>query len=116
MLSATAFSCASSAGLSVRSSTVCAALGDLFEGLNGPGWVDTSGWADAAAGRGGDYCSFFGVTCAPGTGDVTNVSLGYNGLVGTLPESLGALSALQGLAEARAGGGGGACAGRCAVA
>ena len=52
----------------------------------------------AAAGGATDYCSFFGIACADGSGTVTDMLLDYNGLSGTLPLSMGALTSLVVLA------------------
>ena len=71
----------------------CAALGALYASTSGAGWSDQAGWATAAAGSPTDYCTFSGVSCdtAP---DVSSLQLSSNGLVGTLPDALGALTAL----------------------
>ena len=42
----------------------CATLGDLYYSTGGAGsWLNTTGWADAAAGTATDVCSLFGVDC-----------------------------------------------------
>lgn len=81
----------------------CSALSDLYNLCGGAGWRNQSGWAAAAAaGSGGpppNYCAFAGVGCAAGSvvslasTSVTNMGP----LVGSLPSSLGALTALTAL-------------------
>lgn len=45
--------------------STCAALGDMYASMGGPGWSMQAGWASAAAGVPSDYCSSFaGVRCA----------------------------------------------------
>jgi hypothetical protein len=56
---AAAFACAAA-----NNSTQCGALADLFTATGGAGWANTSGWADAAAGRPTDFCTFAGVSCS----------------------------------------------------
>lgn len=53
------FSCAPG-----NNATQCAALGALYSATGGPGWVNSSGWAAAAAGQPTDFCTFAGVACA----------------------------------------------------
>ena len=90
---------------------ICAALGDLYAATNGPGWVNNTGWADAASGVPADYCTFYGITpsvdyndlpsdygsapsgCSPGS--IDGLLLAKNNLVGTLPDSLGSLTTIS---------------------
>jgi hypothetical protein len=62
---ASAFSC-------LRSGTTCTALGDLYAATNGAGWelpnaagvgVPPQAWAEAAAGKATDFCTFEGAVC-----------------------------------------------------
>lgn len=39
--------------------STCAALGDMYTAMGGPGWLMQAGWATAAAGGGQDYCTVF---------------------------------------------------------
>ncbi len=73
----------------------CAALGDLYTAAGGAGWAArTPGWQDAAAGTPAAACSLRGVSC-DANGQLTALRLPSNSLYGTLPASLGALSALR---------------------
>ncbi|GAA4463200.1 hypothetical protein GCM10023189_40960 [Nibrella saemangeumensis] len=67
-----------------------AALVELFTATNGPAWVNKSNWLNGC-----DPCSggWYGITCSGGR--VTQIFLPTNGLSGTLPGSLTALSGLQ---------------------
>jgi hypothetical protein len=94
---------------------LCAALGDFLYATGGPehttpgqqaptytfSWVGwpLSGWSDAAANVGADYCAFFSFTCDVSLTGVTNAR-GYQGLAldnfnmtGTVPASFAALAA-----------------------
>jgi hypothetical protein len=67
-----------------------AILTDLYNGTDGPHWIDNFGWLNIND-------PWFGVTLNGGKGNelVLTLTLPDNGLVGTLPESLGNLSALE---------------------
>jgi len=39
--------------------STCAALGDMYTAMGGPGWLMQAGWAAAAAGGPMDYCTVF---------------------------------------------------------
>ena len=70
-------------------------LGALYVATGGAYWTNSSGWASAAAGVPTPYCSFNGVSCpwyAPG--EVQSLFLAFNNLTGTLPDAVGALTAL----------------------
>jgi len=67
-----------------------AALIDLYNSTNGPGWTNSAGWLGPA----GTECTWHGVTCFSFP-QVTTLSLGYNNLTGTLPSSIGVFSRLQ---------------------
>ena len=80
-----------------KQDAACEALGDLYYATNGAAWTIRDGWDKAAAGLPGiDYCSFYvygnDTLCTGGA--VANLALRGNGLTGTLPSSLGRLSAL----------------------
>ena len=80
---------------------VCAALGDLYYATNGAGWNNNGGWNSAAAGVPTDYCTFFvngGNKICNTDGDVAQLWLFNNHLIGTLPSSLGNISTLGCLA------------------
>jgi len=68
--------------------TECRALEDFFAATNGWTWTENGGWLDGVR-----ACSWFGVQCAGG--HVTHLRLPNNGLDGTLPPNLAALSALE---------------------
>ena len=63
------------------------ALVDLFNNTNGTNWTNKAGWLQAP------LSSWYGVTLDT-TGSVSTLRLGYNNLVGYLPNSLGNLSNL----------------------
>ncbi len=65
-----------------------AALVELYNATNGPGWTRKTNWL-----QGDSPCNWFGVKC-DGTGRVTELSLSGNNLNGTLPASFGNLSQL----------------------
>ena len=72
------------------------ALLTLYQSTGGNGWVDNSGWLGSV----GSECSWYGVTCDEGETAVVDIALWSNGLVGTIPSSIGDFSALRGLALA----------------
>ncbi|MBW8875174.1 MAG: pre-peptidase C-terminal domain-containing protein [Acidobacteria bacterium] len=71
-----------------------AALVSLYNATGGPGWTSHDGWL----GKPGTECSWAGVTCDPAATTVTQLSLGNNGLAGSLPAAIGNLGGLQSLA------------------
>ena len=78
-------------------------LATIYYSTNGPSWsgdawsVDGSWSVDAAPwfADGRSPCSWFGVTCDPSGTDVTEILLGGNNLVGSLPTELGLLTKLS---------------------
>jgi len=57
---------------------------DLYNAADGANWTDSTGWMGAP----GTECSWSGVTC-DGTGTtITNLDLGSNNLVGTIPATI----------------------------
>jgi hypothetical protein len=83
--------------------TFRAILMELYEATEGAQWVSNTGWGGPTS-----YCDWFGVTCVgnnsrsgagegEGEGVLTELDLWGNGLVGTIPDSLGGLSSLQNL-------------------
>ncbi|NNE71531.1 MAG: T9SS type A sorting domain-containing protein [Rhodothermales bacterium] len=64
-----------------------AALEALYNATNGAAWTDNTGWLT------GDAATWFGVTVQ--NSRVTEINLNGNNLVGTLPASLGDLTALE---------------------
>lgn len=71
----------------------CDALGDLYYATNGSGWIRQKGWLEAAAGQAVDYCGFDGLGCDD-SGLPTSLFLTLNALNGTIPDSIGHLTAL----------------------
>jgi LysM repeat protein len=78
-------SCASIIGLTQPAD--CEALVALYTGTNGATWTNRTGWLATNA-----PCSWYGVTCT--SGRVTQLVLGNNNLIGTLPSQLGSLTNL----------------------
>jgi Leucine-rich repeat (LRR) protein len=68
-----------------------AALVDLYNSTNGPGWTNKTNWL-----QGDSPCNWFGISCNS-NGRVTGVRFTSNNLNGTLPASLGNLSQLKSL-------------------
>ncbi|MBN8821875.1 MAG: leucine-rich repeat domain-containing protein [Spirosoma sp.] len=69
-------------------------LVDLYTATNGVNWTDNTGWlqgCNPCTGNGGN--PWFGITCA--NGRVTEINLFRNKLIGTIPNSLSALTSLQ---------------------
>ena len=64
-----------SCGGVVNSDVECSSLGDLYYATNGgSGWLDASGWSDAAAGVPTDLCGLFGFSaCARAGGPLTEL-------------------------------------------
>jgi len=77
-----------------------AALDALYEATNGDNWVNKSGWTNDVPGT---LCSRYGVSCS--SGRVSALNMQYvlnnlargNGLSGTLPQEMGALTELRNL-------------------
>ncbi|MBJ55693.1 MAG: hypothetical protein CMQ46_10580, partial [Gammaproteobacteria bacterium] len=67
------------------------ALLALYNATGGANWNNNDGWL----GEPGTECNWHGVSCQNGL--VTQIDLGGNNLVGTLPAELGSLSSLTGL-------------------
>lgn len=65
----------------------------LYNGTNGPGWTNRTGWLGAA----GSECTWYGVTCDAGGSTVIALSLSGNQLSGNISPELGNLTNLQGL-------------------
>lgn len=72
------------------------ALVDMYNALDGPLWSNASGWGTDSA---SDPCAagWFGVACNVDGSHVVGIDLISNGLIGSLPDSISALSALTGL-------------------
>lgn len=66
-----------------------AVLVSLYNDTDGANWTNNTSWMGTA----GTECSWHGISC-DGTGHVTRIDLGTNGLSGTLPD-LSALTALK---------------------
>ncbi|WP_317171698.1 putative Ig domain-containing protein [Spirosoma profusum] len=62
-------------------------LVDLYNATGGAGWTNKTGWLTGCS-----PCGWYGVTCT--NGQVTELSLLNNNLVGTIPASLSGLSGL----------------------
>eukprot|EP01079_Euglenida_sp_SAG-EU17-18_P007420 gene7420-6960_t len=69
----------------------CQALQGLYSATAGPGWVWNGNWSGTVG-----CCSWYGVSCSA-DGNATRLQLDGNNLDGTLPNSIGLLSALRGL-------------------
>ncbi|MEP6988348.1 MAG: fibronectin type III domain-containing protein, partial [Chloroflexota bacterium] len=67
----------------------CQALWLLYNGTNGANWTNKANWVANAT-----PCTWYGVTCNVG-GSVTQLSLGTNNLVGSIPTQLSYLTNLQ---------------------
>ncbi|MGK2858855.1 MAG: leucine-rich repeat domain-containing protein [Thermoanaerobaculia bacterium] len=67
------------------------ALLALFNSTGGPSWSGNGGWGSAV----GTECTWSGVTCNEAGTTVTELNLGFNNLVGTLPSQLGQLPNLE---------------------
>ena len=68
----------------------CEALVALYNGTNGAGWTDNSGWLTTNT-----PCSWYGVTCSAGA--VLTIDLSSNQLTGAIPPEIGNLSNLTSL-------------------
>jgi Leucine-rich repeat (LRR) protein len=68
-------------------STECDALVTLYNSTDGDDWTRNSGWLENNT-----PCSWYGVTC--GGGQVSELSLDWNKLTGTIPSQLGNLTNL----------------------
>ena len=66
----------------------CEALVALYNGANGPGWTNKSGWLVT-----NKPCSWFGIECV--VGHVTKINLNSDQLSGAIPPQLGNLANLQ---------------------
>ncbi len=82
--------CASMAAQAAIPATERQALLDLYTSTNGDAWTDKSGWNGAS----GTECTWYGITCDDAAEHVTEVSLSYNNLDGSLP-SLASLANLS---------------------
>ncbi len=96
-----------------RQDGTCYALAQFYEATNGAGWSYNGGWSAARAGAVTDYCSFHGAACNSNNAltelCVCTASLCLcvslrplyysnfygNQLTGSLPSSVGSLTALQ---------------------
>lgn len=70
-----------------------AALMNLYTATGGARWRNASGWGSSA-----DPCTWAGVECSAGAAGgarVTSLWLGENNLVGSIPESIAGLTALE---------------------
>lgn len=67
------------------------ALVDLYNATWGPYWYINTGW-NVPGSPGDSPCGWYGVTCE--NGRVTKLELAYNEMVGTIPSSIGNLTAL----------------------
>ena len=64
---------------------------ELYSSTYGINWTNKTGWSGVA----GTECDWYGVTCTGG--DLTELSLSSNNLVGTIPSGLGNLTTLTAL-------------------
>ena len=58
----TGFTC-----LPANNAAQCSALAAVYASLNGPGWLNTSGWAASASNIATDLCTFAYVDCSGGS-------------------------------------------------
>ena len=68
-----------------------ATLVSLYNATNGESWTNNTGWL----GESGTECDWFGVQCFDG--EVTQINLGGNNLIGALPAEVGNLNSLHSL-------------------
>ena len=68
-------------------------LTNLYSSTNGAAWTNKTNWNGAA----GSECTWYGITCDSGQGNVTAIDLSSNNLSGTLPaiNGLGSLQRLE---------------------
>jgi hypothetical protein len=71
----------------------CEALVQLYYATSSKPWINSTGWITANTTT-PDCCTWYGVTCQPGSQRVTMVNLTKNGLLGTIPPVMGLLSRL----------------------
>ena len=75
------------------------ALCDFFEATGGSSWTDNLGWPAPSAcktfANDTSFCTWYGVSCTTDMRRVRMLQLAGNHLVGTLPASLGQLSAMR---------------------
>ena len=76
-----------------------AVLTDLYTAMSLDGWTVNTGWLSASS-----HCTWYGVTCSSSGAAVVGLSLAGNNLGGTLPQSIGGLSALTYVATEVVGG------------
>jgi RHS repeat-associated protein len=71
------------------------ALKDLFTSTNGANWINKTNWPTTwpASATAAEFGTWFGVNVA--NGDVTNIYIPTNNLVGTIPPSIGNLTSLN---------------------
>lgn len=67
-----------------------AALVDLYNAAGGAAWRHTENWMTSAP-----HCTWWGVTCSNVTGRITQFSQYDNGLKGTIPASMSALTEVE---------------------
>ena len=79
------FACAAVTGIPVAE---CEVLAALYNETNGPNWTDNTGWLETNT-----PCNWFGVICSDG--QVGEIDVRSNGLVGPIPAELGNLSNLH---------------------
>jgi len=70
-----------------------AVLVDIYDGTNGSGWWDQTGWLGAP----GTECSWSGVMCDESGSHVTGLTFAFTNMVGALPATLNQLTALTSL-------------------
>ena len=70
-----------------------AALVDLYNNLDGPNWTNKTNWLQGTTNT--DFENWWGVSTS--NGDVTGISLPLNNLMGSIPSTMGNLTALVNL-------------------
>ncbi len=87
MASATAFDCSLVSGIPQAE---CQALVALYQGTNGSGWTNSTGWLANTT-----PCTWYGVTCT--SDHITTINLYSNLLKGSLPPEISGLTGLTSL-------------------
>lgn len=76
------------------SASQVSALVDFFNATGGPGWTTNDNWNVSAVGA-ANVSTWYGLVVNESTGDVVELDVGRNGLVGRLPSTFGNLEHIQ---------------------
>ena len=66
-------------------------LDDLYYSTSGDGWINNNNWLDLTI----SHCEWYGMTCEEGSETITQISLTFNNLQGSIPASISTFSGLQ---------------------